>query len=357
MDKIKWINIAKALSIVSVVIAHISGNNLILCRIFFSFNVASFFMLSGMTFLGVRNCDQIINMKDDFWNFIKRKIGTLIIPYVIWGVISIIIYSFLGNYIVSSLGRTEHNFGIYKNLLGLLFANSEDGFFEWNRPLWFLPCLFIVEILFYIVFMFLRKIKCKSKKKHMIAMCCIMIISFVWMILYSHYLKGVYFPFEIETAFSAMLYFALGITLKELINRKDSGKDKIIMMIFAILFIIIGLLVAFKNGGVDFRMDVYGNPFLFVIPSILIPISLILLSRIIDDNKIMNYIGERTLPILVMHKFSIMFFQTILPYTREGLKGGNVIYILVCCILCIVMCLLAEFILKKVIPWIYGIRL
>lgn len=349
MKDIQWINNARAFAIISVVIAHLSGSNLFLARILFSFNVSLFFLLSGLTFMGTKNYREIVETNQSWAAFLKKKTCTILYPYLLWGIISIIIYRIMGGFVVSSLGRTEHNFSILYNLIGLLYGNSEDGFFEWNRPLWFLICLFVIENLFYGIFKLIKKTKvCNNSIKLCLFGVCW--LSFLWMAVYSMLPNKFYLPFEIETAIAAAQFFSMGIILKDLINIELNRLAKIALIIFSIPVIVLAARLAFYNGGVDFRMDFYGNPFLFVVVACLFSGVIISYSLVIGKTNVLNYIGKHTLSILVLHKFPIMFFQTILPYTKNTINEGNVIVIIICAILSISMSLCAELIINQIVP-------
>ena len=148
--RIDTIDIAKGIAISAIVIGHVSTG--LLWDAFLIFATASFFLLSGLTFYYDGEAHGIGWRKDSSpVGFLKKSAGRLLLPYAVWGLISIVIYMILGKAAVSVLGLENESVDLLHNLLGLLFGNSSSGYFDWNRPLWFLPCLFIVEVIAYTV--------------------------------------------------------------------------------------------------------------------------------------------------------------------------------------------------------------
>lgn len=138
MKRIEWIDTAKGLLIVLVILGHIhsthdsiwGGKDLIIN----SFHMAGFFILSGMTF----------SVKRPVMENIIHKMRTLLLPYFFFSLIYLV-YQYLKSIV---FGGPEFNFmsGLGSILIPIsgLPTTSVYG-------LWFFPCLFIVEIALYII--------------------------------------------------------------------------------------------------------------------------------------------------------------------------------------------------------------
>lgn len=137
-QRIDWIDIAKGFGMIMVMIGHIPSNlyspfssetyfhNLFI----YSFHVPLFFFLSGLTFS---------NKQISKTEFLKKKVKSLIIPYICFSVIYIAIE------IVMALMSNELN-GKF------LLTEIKNYFWYTNQhAIWFLPCLFIVELLHYVI--------------------------------------------------------------------------------------------------------------------------------------------------------------------------------------------------------------
>ena len=61
------------------------------------------------------------------------------------------------------------------------------------------------------------------------------------------------------------------------------------------------------------------------------------------------YIGKHTLPILLMHKFPILFFQVIFPWTKQPMKENNPFVGLFVATVSIAACLGVDVFMQKAI--------
>lgn len=129
-QRIEWIDIAKGILIILVILGHSHVNGYV-DYVIYSFHMAGFFLLSGITFNGRRQ----------FKVFLTRKIRSLLLPYVVFSLL-LIAYQYAGHI----LFRT--NFSLVGGLLSMLFPISgREGTTVYH--LWFLPCLFLAEIAVY----------------------------------------------------------------------------------------------------------------------------------------------------------------------------------------------------------------
>ena len=138
-NRIDWIDISKGILIILVVLGH-SQISTLLKILINSFHMPAFFILSGITFKSSIN----------FNKFVKKKFFSLIMPYLIFSFI-MILYQLTKAFLFSG-----YKFDIISGLVSIVLpisgrvATSVYG-------LWFLPCLFLTEILAYFIF--------KSKEK------------------------------------------------------------------------------------------------------------------------------------------------------------------------------------------------
>jgi fucose 4-O-acetylase-like acetyltransferase len=135
-NRIRWIDIAKAMVMVLVVFGHTmrggAGQ-----RMVYSFHVAAFYFLAGMT-----------AKTDHVGKRILADIRRILVPYFAFGLISIAIYAVLGKFAAGKFGM-EVDTSIWSNLRDLLYANARGRSLQFNTPLWFLPCLFAVKLVYY----------------------------------------------------------------------------------------------------------------------------------------------------------------------------------------------------------------
>ena len=125
------LDIAKGFGIILVVLAHGYSSENPLYYWISSFHMPLFFFVTGIVY-GIRG--QQYRFSDFPW---RKKLSTMIVPYLIWAVIT---QSFLG--ILKIIGGADPTEVFTTMLLQIIRGNA--GF------LWFLPALFLAELLFYL---------------------------------------------------------------------------------------------------------------------------------------------------------------------------------------------------------------
>lgn len=131
--RIAYVDIAKILGMFFIVYGHTLRGGEVTTWIY-TFHVPLFFFLSGVTFHG-----EALDIKI----FLKKKVVALLVPFFVWALISTGIFAVMSSFISmqTTLQSSQAN-----PLISMLM-----GYCDANSPLWFLPCLFIVEILMWIV--------------------------------------------------------------------------------------------------------------------------------------------------------------------------------------------------------------
>lgn len=118
----------------------------------YTFHMPLFIFISGTLFYNEIK-------KYSFKEFVQKKFKRLVIPYLAFGVLLVIPIKFLANYYSPAQLPNAITYG-------LLFGQDTV------QHLWFLPCLFFVTILFYILFVVLFK----ENKKYLVILCAILIV-------------------------------------------------------------------------------------------------------------------------------------------------------------------------------------
>lgn len=139
MDKTRetWVDIAKGIGIILVIIGHANCPNLP-HGIIYSFHMPLFFFLSGL-FIS-RQCE------NNFHIYLKKNFKSLLLPYFYFNIISIAFY-----YTMSIMFHKELLIGnVQDNLIGI-FVGMRFGS-PYHHVLWFLPCLFFAKMLAYPIF-------------------------------------------------------------------------------------------------------------------------------------------------------------------------------------------------------------
>lgn len=338
--RIKWIDIAKCIGIFLIALGHTLRFGKI-HFITYSFSVPLFFVISGLTF-----------KKQKQLEFVKNKFLKIIIPYFIFSLISILIYFVLGKYVSGALSSSADDFGITNNIIyGMLLGNPRYGYMRWNAPLWFLPAYFIALLFINTFELFIEKSNKKIFHRIIYITLCVLITIF-----YKNYLLDLCLPWYIEGCFILSSYVEIGIILKDFIIKLSNKQN----LMFSLLFLIIGLIIAINNNECDISLLSFGNSLLFYyIGSILLSLFIILVSIRINKCNILELVGKNSFGIMCFHKFPVLFFQTVFPYTKNILNSysdtlvTNIIGILVT-IISIILCILVIYVIMLVFPYALG---
>ena len=135
-QRLAWLDIAKAITIFLVVFGHTLRDG-VAKQIVYAFHVAAFFLLSGIT------CKT-----DNLKTRIKNDFLRILVPYYCFSVLSILIFAIFGTFAAGRLDL-DVNTSIGFNLWGMLYGSPAGGHLKYNTPLWFLPCLFAIKMLYY----------------------------------------------------------------------------------------------------------------------------------------------------------------------------------------------------------------
>lgn len=169
-----------------------------------------------------------------------------------------------------------------------LIAQGSGVFLVHNVPLWFVTCLFVVELMYY----FISKLPDLAN----IVICVIAMVVGVWMqqtTLFDFKLL----PWNIEVALVAIIFFALGnIFIKRISNSRyiefvKTNKVACSILVF-VGFAIVYIIDVF-NGKVSMGSCYLNNPFYFYPGAILGTLSMITLCVLISfikDNVIMKFL-------------------------------------------------------------------
>ena len=263
--RLSYLDIAKTLGMLFIIWGHIYiGTS---TTFVYAFHIPLFFFLSGMVFNK--------NKYPQVGPFIKRRVNTLLVPYVFYSVLTWIIwvaYTYAFHVQVDS---------IWKPLLETLIAQGSEGYLVHNVPLWFVTCLFVVELLYYYI----------SKLSDLlnILICVILAVVSYVLVNYCSFFDFTKLPWNIEVALMALPFYSLGnLTVKRLAHDKimQLGKGKkgwLALFISISLFVLVYILaptIGMASMGHAFLTK---NPCLFYVYAIMGVVATLMLSVLISQ--------------------------------------------------------------------------
>lgn len=340
--RVAWIDIARAIGIFFIVLGHIPEDGLVR-KYIFSFHVPFFFLLSGICFNGHK----------DFKRFVEKKVKTIVVPYFVFSIMSIMIFAIAGH-IIPSITKGI-NTDILFNIRVMLYGNSKPSLMKYNLPLWFLPCLFSTSVIVYGV----ERLPQKVQYKNIFRGLCIAILILVGGF-YTKYMSHIYLPWHIETAIQMAVFYLLGVQVQEngILNysKQEGNTPSVVSVLLTSAFLLMGIYGSQLNHIVGVRNDSYGNSLLYYAVSLCNCFVWIRIAIFIKHNKVLEYVGKNTLSILVLHKFPIMLVTTVLGSSRF-VTIDNLISFIAACMIAIItvgLCLIGNFVISDCCPVIIG---
>lgn len=243
--RVLYIDYAKALGMLLIIWGHVKLTG-VSNEFVYAFHIPLFFFLSGMVF----NRDRYV----DFGHFLSKKVRSLLIPYAVFSLLTWILwvaYSFLTHADVDS---------IWRPLLQTFIAQGSGGFLVHNVPLWFVTCLFVVEMIYWFV--------SKLKDSLNVTLCVVLaIVGFcldnrcdVW--------DFRLMPWSIDVAMMAIIFFALGNQIvKHVSTERFMGwvdSHRLLSWLWVIVGFALTAFIGHLNGAVSMGHARLGNnPFVF----------------------------------------------------------------------------------------------
>lgn len=323
MNRKTYLDTTKGIGILLVVAGHILNIKCLHSWIY-SFHIPLFFIVSGIT-LGISNSWKEKNIKQN----IISKAKSLLWPYLTFSIISLIMTFIL--YGVRPTIRLAANTIIFDGIL----------------VLWFLPALFLSNILFIIIEKTIQRLYIK----------CLLIIIMIAitvcfsLINYQQYdqrlLKwSLTFACVLVRGLNGCIFVYIGYIFSRIIATKPKLISSLNLLICFIISITIHSLLFLKNS-VDFHFTKIGKPILYYTNAILGSLIIICLSILIDKIlklHILPWYGRNTIIIFGLH----LYIKKVLDLFFVDNSYGKVVLFVI--VLALNTCFI--FIINKFLPFI-----
>ena len=300
--RIAYIDLAKGFCICLVVFFHtkgVLGCHYVLDPFFASFRLPLYFFLSGLFF------------KDygSFRNFLIKKTNRLLIPFFFFYIIFSVI---VPNALHIFFGKTFETVVGWSSLWAFIYP----GVFP-NIPIWFLWCLFIVNVLFW----FLRIIAMKYGSCHkdvlLLVLCLITGLT--------GYLLLEYDVMNVGYILSALLYlpfFYIGYIFKkhEAITYLQSLSEKKVIfgsVIFLVITLLMTIVIAIHSVYTFYIFGITGVLFIM------------LLSRSIGRLPFFSYVGRYSIIVLVTHGIIINVCSPLFVVLAKRIENNSLTTLLI----------------------------
>lgn len=326
--RIEFVDLAKGFCILLVVFYHITDFyklEIPFGDFFKAFRLPLYFFLSGMFF----------KEYSGLWNFCKRKINKLLIPFLFW-----LLMSFVLAYFVNAFGVKMWTSFLYKpisvTLVGVLKGSYP------NAPIWFLLCLFEVNILFYVC---LKLCSSNLNKTIQIIFFSFMLAS-VGILLWWFHIR---LPLNIDSSFTALPFFMFGYVISRKTNLLTPQKwDKYLPFLIILFFSIVCVYSPFyslKNNNLNKFAVITMYPC-----GLLGTLGVIFLSKWIKYIPVIVWWGRYSIMLLVSHVYIYYFIASVIPYFSRQNSSWGVLSLNMLITLCICSILIPFY--KRYLPYV-----
>jgi len=336
--RIPWIDATRGIAIILVVIGHSIGAKYIesdwevvlggLMFYIYAYHMHIFFFISGCTFNFNKYAEKTLK-------FLYARVKTLIVPYFTFELIAFLFFS---------LPQRTNLFLItppIELIIQILTATRPGIPAEW---LWFLPCLFLVELMYYGISKYLYP-------DHIID-----IFAVIFLII----LLVIYIPLPVTSssifkiAILGLIYYAIGHVFVQYWKKIF---HKINLLIFSILFAVIFILIGPGIGGIWndgasiiplMFIQSYAVPTMMAFLGIFSTVFFVIWVYKKGINlKILEFLGKNCIVIYILHGFFlyiyIVYFSIIIDLN-----------VFVISALVILPCIPLIYIIKRFVPWAIG---
>lgn len=306
--RVDYLDMAKGIGIIAVVTYHILGSLSIndeksfypaLMEYIVTFALSIFFIVSGMLDYLKRESDKSAS----FPVFLKKKARGLLIPYLSFSAILLVITA------VQLFTKTN----------GITFEILKNSFISFVTlrgisVLWFLPALFLSEMLFFII----RKLNNWFMNIIMLAILGV-VLSFTNIFAANPNCSSSWqyilncFVLTAGRVLLALLYIWVGFLLMKLLDKVNL--NKIASFSTGCILLILNYPLSKMCHGIDINTMNFGNTYLAFLAGVAASFGIILIFKALPSIKPLLYLGKNSLIIMATHlDFGVIAGSTGLAY-------------------------------------------
>lgn len=193
LNRISYIDIAKGIGMLLVIWGHIRETGLGNAMIY-AFHMPLFFILSGMMYSSAKYAS--------LRQLVRKRMRTILIPYAVYSVATWVVW------VVYNIVLGNEVESIWMPLLQTVLSQGSGGYLVHNSPLWFVTCLFVVEVLYY----YTSKL---SVEKNIVACCALAVAGNLLITEGSPFRHMIW---NVDMALCAIPFYAYGNLVREKIG-------------------------------------------------------------------------------------------------------------------------------------------
>lgn len=281
-QRLEYIDICKANGIILVILGHTYYAPQLFYNLIYSFHMPLFFVIAGYTFSKEKN-HQL-----GFIRFTKRKAKSLLAPYYVFAGLNLL-FQILWKLFVGKEAVTLSY--ITQNLRGIFFCYSSMEYMPNCSPIWFLLCLFIANLLFFLLLKMNRVVSAA------VAVACMLICSYLSTIPHN----ATSFPWKYPVFLMAVFLMYAGYCFRAVLDRYYSVFNNRFIIGSIITLVLSFAIVLLTGNSVGMNENEYGNVVVFLFTAVPISCSIIALCKscsILSRRNSLLWLGRNTIYIV-----------------------------------------------------------
>lgn len=338
-----WLDSAKGFGIILVVLGHASliGH---LNQVLYSFHMPLFFIISGMLF-----------KPHPLKELLGKKARRLLVPYLTFASLTFIYWALLERRL------RPGNYSVPEAFINIFLARGGSEYNPYDVVLWFLPCLFVTELLFAGVHMMVQRLSTRSVMLPTVAI----VLSAVGFFLLGGLLQSFHLPrlpFTTDVVPFAYGCYAIGWLIRPCIPRMQQvantgGIVRWIMLLPAGLLFAFTAVLTLRTGlKVDFNNAIVSSVPLLVVTAVAGSAAMFMLC-IAVDNRVLKYLGGGSLTIMCVHdpiKRIVIILVSKALHIESGVVRTQVLPLIGIVVITLLCSVAVHEVLKRTIPQVLG---
>lgn len=294
MNREPWIDILRGIGILLVVLGHTTNLPAPAQAFIYSFHLPLFFFLSGYLFHSEKYKGR------SHFEFALLRFRRLMVPYF---VIALICLMFV---LLKDLKNNVFEFKVLLRYVeGILYSRGSVHSMPSCSPLWFLSCLYVIELFFFLII--------KTFSKPMYIFFAVVVLGLVGALLSTGDLQK--FFWNSDTALTGIVFYYCGYLV-----RNSGGIEKLLKPYYLLVFLVLNAFFVKFNpiAYVDFDGNRFGNIFMMYLGAFAGIGAAINLSKIIavaNLSKLQDFLvfwGKNTLPVIGFDYLTLNLLNALL---------------------------------------------
>ncbi len=308
-ERIVWIDVLKGMAILLVVLSHTAIPE-IENEAVYLFHMPLFFWLSGLLYRPEKY--------PTLGQLVRKRSRSLLVPYFWFATVSYVVWFFVARY----FGRdADEHLNPLVPIVGTLYSIGDKPWLVHNTPLWFLTCLFVVELLYWE----LRRWLPSTAALALGLLSCS--IAGYWLSLHS----PLRLPWGADVALSAVVFYGAGQFMRPWLGQHASSTSKQ-RVLTNLLASVLGILAMWWGFGfVNMSENILGRGYVSFYAAAFGGIVLcVVIAQMVPPNRLLTFFGRNTLIILALQIPCYGFVKAVQQYgfgfnveeTRDSLLWG-----------------------------------